>query len=157
MLGLESGNGSVFEISQASKALAALPIDEAAARKAYLAAKIKADAQDQPVGGMPPHATQLTGDPDATPKEQLLHDTSRRNFLALVFCLMFGTAALPHILSLYYTEPSVRQARQSVTWSPPFTVLLYFTAPTLAVLVKYEIFTHLVGIPFEQLPAWVHS
>jgi len=154
---LKSGNGSVLEISQAAKVLVALPKDEAAARKAYLDAKSAADAKAQPLSGMPPHAQQFAGNPDGTPKEQLLYDTSRRNFLALVFCLMVGTAALPHILSRYYTVPSVRQARQSVTWSLLFIVLLYFTAPALAVLVKYEIFTHLVGLPFDQLPAWVNA
>ena len=154
---LKSGNGSVAEISQAAKALTALPKDEAAARKAYLAAKTVADAKAQPLGGMQPHAQQFAGNPHGTPKEQLLYDTSRRNFLALVFCLMVGTAALPHILSRYYTVPSVRQARKSVTWSLLFIVLLYFTAPALAVLVKYEIFTHIVGMPFDQLPAWVNA
>ncbi len=153
--GLKSGNGSVIEISQAGRALAALPKDEAAASKAYLAAKAVADAKSLPLGGMLPHAQQFAGNPKGTPKEQLLYDVSRRNFLALVFCLMIGTAALPHILSRYYTVPSVRQARQSVTWSLLFIALLYFTAPALAVLVKYEIFTHLVGTPFDQLPAWV--
>ena len=154
---LKSGNGSVSEISQAARALVALPKDEAAARKAYTAAKTVADTKAQPLGGMPPHAVQFAGNPDGTPKEQLLYDTSRRNFLALVFCLMVGTAALPHILSRYYTVPSVRQARQSVTWSLLFIALLYFTAPALAVLVKYEIFTHLVGLPFDQMPAWVNA
>jgi len=154
---LKSGNGSVFEISQAAKALAALPKDEAGARIAYLAAKTVADTKAQPLGGMPPHAAEFAGNPDGTLKEQLLYDTSRRNFLALVFCLMVGTAALPHILTRYYTVPSVRQARQSVTWSLLFIVLLYFTAPALAVLVKFEIFTHLVGTPFDQLPAWVNA
>ena len=154
---LKSGNGSVFEISQAARALVALPKDEAAASKAYLAAKVVADTKALPLGGMPPHAVQFAGNPDGTPKEKLLYDTSRRNFLALVFCLMVGTAALPHILSHYYTVPSVRQARQSVTWSLIFIALLYFTAPALAVLVKYEIFTHLVGLPFDQLPAWVNA
>ena len=154
---LKSGNASVSEISQAARALVALPKDEAAARKAYAAAKTVADTKTQPLGGMPPHAVQFAGNPDGTPKEQLLYDTSRRNFLALVFCLMVGTAALPHILSRYYTVPSVRQARQSVTWSLLFIALLYFTAPALAVLVKYEIFTHLVGTPFDQLPAWVNA
>ena len=154
---LKSGNGSVSEISQAARALVALPKDEAAARKAYLAAKTVADTKALPLGGMPPHAVQFAGNPDGTPKEKLLYDTSRRNFLALVFCLMVGTAALPHILSRYYTVPSVRQARQSVTWSLLFIALLYFTAPALAVLVKYEIFTHLVGTPFDQLPAWVNA
>jgi cation/acetate symporter len=54
----------------------------------------------------------------------------------------------------YYTTPSVKEARASVTWSLFFIFLLYFTAPALAVLVKYEIFTVLVGTPFASLPAW---
>ncbi len=154
---LKSGNASVLEIARAAKALSALPKDESAARAAYVAAKAVADNKTLPLGGMPPHALQFAGNPDGTPKEKLLYDTSRRNFLALVFCLMIGTAALPHILSRYYTVPSVQQARQSVTWSLLFIAFLYFTAPALAVLVKYEIFTHLVGTPFDQLPAWVSA
>ena len=154
---LKSGNGSVQDIAAASKALASLPKDEAGALKAYAQAKAVADIKSQPLAGMPPHAQQFAGNPDGTLKEQAHYDTSRRNFLALVFCLMVGTAALPHILSRYYTVPSVRQARQSVTWSLLFIVLLYFTAPALAVLVKYEIFTHIVGMPFDQLPAWVNA
>jgi cation/acetate symporter len=51
------------------------------------------------------------------------------NFLALTFCLMVGTAGLPHILTRYYTTPSVREARTSVAWSLFFIFLLYFTAP----------------------------
>jgi cation/acetate symporter len=68
---------------------------------------------------------------------------------------MVGTAALPHILVRYYTTPSVKQARESVTWSLVFIVLLYFTAPALAVLVKFEVFHVLVGTSFDALPAWV--
>ena len=154
---LKSGNGSVQDIAAASKALASLPKDEAGALKAYAQAKAVADIKSQPLAGMPPHAQQFAGNPDGTLKEQAHYDNSRRNFLALVFCLMVGTAALPHILSRYYTVPSVRQARQSVTWSLLFIVLLYFTAPALAVLVKYEIFTNIVGMPFDQLPAWVNA
>jgi cation/acetate symporter len=82
---------------------------------------------------------------------------ARRNFLALVFCLTVGTAALPHILMRYYTTPSVREARASVTWSLLFIVMLYVTAPALAVLVKFTIYHDLVGTAFTQLPAWVQS
>jgi cation/acetate symporter len=77
--------------------------------------------------------------------------------LALVFCLMVGTAALPHVLTRYYTTPNVRQARESVTWSIVFIVLLYFTAPALAVLVKFEVFHVLVGTSFDALPAWMDA
>ena len=154
---LKGGNATVAEISSAAKALATMPRDEAAAVKAWTAARAAAEAKTQPLNGMPAHAAQFSGDPDGTPKEQETYDTSRRNFLALVFCLMVGTAALPHILMRYYTVPSVREARQSVTWSLFFIFLLYFTAPALAVLVKYEIFTVLVGTRFDQLPSWVSA
>jgi cation/acetate symporter len=86
-----------------------------------------------------------------------MFDESRRNFIALVFCLMVGTAALPHILMRSYTTPSVKQARESVVWSLFFISLLYVTAPALAVLVKFEVFNSLVGLPFDQLPAWIAS
>ena len=154
---LKLDNAPVAEVSTAGKALAAMPRDEAAARKVWTAEKAASDLKSRPLNGMPPHAAQFSGDPAGSPSEQSSYDTSRRNFLALIFCLMVGTAALPHILARYYTVPSVREARQSVTWSLFFIFLLYFTAPALAVLVKYEIFTVLVGAPFDSLPAWVHA
>ena len=88
-------------------------------------------------------------------KDENARDVSRRNFLALMFCLMLGTAALPHVLTRYYTTPSVKEARESVFWSLFFIFLLYITAPALAVLVKYDIYTQLVGSDFSKLPAWV--
>jgi cation/acetate symporter len=77
------------------------------------------------------------------------------NFLALVFCLMVGTAGLPHLLTRYYTTPTVAETRRSVGWSLIFISLLYVSAPALAVLVKYEVMAHLVGQPFDALPAWM--
>ena len=152
---LRAANGPAAEVQAAEKALAALPTSEADARRAYAAAKTANEARAKPLGGMPNHSQIYAGNPDGTPEEQAAFDLSRRNFLALVFCLMVGTAALPHILMRYYTTPSVRQARESVTWSLFFIFLLYFTAPALAVLVKYEVFNVLVGTPFTQLPAWI--
>ncbi|MDI1270454.1 MAG: cation acetate symporter [Polaromonas sp.] len=154
---LKAANGALADISAAEKALAALPKDEAAAKKAWTAAKAGADAKSRPLNGMPPHAQQFAGDPNGDAAAQKAYDVSRRNFLALIFCLMVGTAALPHILMRYYTVPSVKEARQSVTWSLFFIFLLYFTAPALAVLVKYEVFTLVVGTPFNQLPEWISA
>jgi cation/acetate symporter len=93
------------------------------------------------------------GEPYPGSTEQA-RDTARLNFLGIVFCMMFGTAALPHILMRYYTTPSVQQARDSVFWSLFFIFLLYFTAPCLAVLAKYDVYTNLVGSAFASLPAW---
>jgi cation/acetate symporter len=152
---LKAANAPLAEVQAAEKALAGLPKDEAAAKAAWTAAKATADTRARPLGGMPRHEQAYAGNPDGTPAEQKTFNESRRNFLALVFCLMVGTAALPHILMRYYTTPSVKEARSSVTWSLFFIFLLYFTAPALAVLVKYEVFNVLVGTPFDKLPAWI--
>jgi cation/acetate symporter len=77
------------------------------------------------------------------------------NFLALTFCLMVGTAGLPHILTRYYTTPSVRQARTSVAWSLFFIFLLYFTAPAYAAFARFAIYAKLVGSKVAELPRWV--
>ncbi len=98
-----------------------------------------------------PHAEAFPGN---TTEER---DSARLNFLALTFCLMVGTAALPHILMRYYTTPSVREARESVVWSLFFIFLLYFTAPAYAVFAKYEVYSNLIGTSIAELPSWVAS
>jgi cation/acetate symporter len=55
---------------------------------------------------MPLHSQPFAGDPDGTPAQQR-PTRMPRNFLALMFCLMVGTAGLPHLLTRYYTAPSV--------------------------------------------------
>jgi len=152
---LKAANAPMTEIAAAEKALTSLPKDADAAKAAWTKAKAGADTKAKPLNGMVPHAAQFAGDPKGDAAAQKAYDVSRRNFLALIFCLMVGTAALPHILMRYYTVPSVKEARESVSWSLFFIFLLYFTAPALAVLVKYEVFTVLIGTPFDRLPEWI--
>jgi cation/acetate symporter len=83
--------------------------------------------------------------------------TSFINFFALIFCLMVGTASLPHILMRYFTTPNVREARASVGWSIFFIFLLYFTAPAYAAFAKLEVYQNVIGQPIAQLPAWVQN
>jgi cation/acetate symporter len=131
----------VADIQAAEKALAALPKDEAAPRSRLDRKRQgRSRARAKPLAGMPRTQPSSRATRTGEPRPRSLRQ-SRRNFLALVFCLMVGTAALPHILMRYYTTPSVKEARESVTWSLFFIFLLYFTAPALAVLVKYEVFT----------------
>ncbi|HMM85053.1 VC_2705 family sodium/solute symporter [Azohydromonas sp.] len=152
---LRNTNAPQAQIQAAERALASIPADEAAAKAQWAKDKAANEARAKPLAGMPRHAQVFAGNPNGTEAEQKAFDVSRRNFLALIFCLMVGTAALPHILMRYYTTPSVREARKSVTWSLFFIFLLYFTAPSLAVLVKYEVLSGLVGTPFDQLPGWI--
>ncbi len=143
----KADNAAPEAVAAAEKALSAFPKDAATAK-----AQWTKDAGAAARAGPPlRHAEAFPGKDDAA------RDVSRRNFLALVFCLMVGTAALPHILMRYYTTPSVREARQSVFWSLFFIFLLYFTAPALAVLVKYDVYNFLVGTEFAKLPQWVAS
>ena len=152
---LKAANAPAADIAAAEKAQAALPKDEEAAKKAWTAARAANAARTAPLAGMPRHATQFAGDPNGDQKAKDTYDTSRRNFLALVFCLMLGTAALPHILMRYYTTPSVHEARVSVFWGLFCIFLLYFTAPALGILAKFEVYNNLVGTSFSALPAWV--
>ena len=152
---LKAENAPLREIQNAEKALAGLPKNEAQAREAWRVARARDELSAQPLGGMPLHAQQFAGDPHGSAAEQQAFSESRRNFIALVFCLMVGTAALPHILMRSYTTPSVKQARESVVWSLFFICIVYLTAPALAVLLKFEVFNGLVGLPFDQLPAWI--
>ena len=141
---LKTANAPADKIAAAEKAVAAYPANVKAAevqwkRETGLAAR---------AAPLRPHAQAFPG------KDEAAQNTARLNFIGIVFCMMFGTAALPHILMRYYTTPSVQQARVSVFWSLLFIFLLYFTAPCLAVLAKYDMFTNLVGSSFASLPAW---
>jgi cation/acetate symporter len=79
------------------------------------------------------------------------------NFLALMACLMLGTAGLPHILIRFYTVPSVRESRMSVGWSLFFIFLLYFTAPAYAAFSRWQILENVVGKQISELPAWTKT
>ncbi len=140
-------SGDALRIAKVEAAIAAYPKDEAAAR-AQWKRDVEHGAQGAPLLR---HGEPFPGE-DAHAR-----DVARRNFLALVFCLMVGTAALPHVLMRYYTTPSVREARRSVTWSLFFIFLLYFTAPALAVLVKFVIYDGVVGSAFASLPGWISA
>ncbi|MFY9510432.1 MAG: sodium:solute symporter family protein [Rubrivivax sp.] len=145
----------LVELQAARRVVAALPRSEDEARRRYSAEKTQAEAWSQPLAGMPPHAQPFAGDPRGDASHRVGDERSRLNFLALVFCLMLGTAALPHILTRYYTVPSVREARRSVGWTLLFICTLYLSAPALALLVKHEVFNGLVGTSFERLPSWI--
>ena len=136
-------------IQRTERQLQRLPRSVHDARMAYQRELALAEAQARPMAGVAPQTQPFV------PTTGGAGDSARRNFLALVFCLMLGTAAMPHVLTRYYTTPTVASARRSVGWSLSFIVLLYLCAPVLAVLVKYQVFTELVGSSFAALPDWI--
>lgn len=143
---LKRSNASLIDIKAASRALANYPKDPEEAKRAWTEARASNLARAEPVVA---HTMPFPG------KTEEISNNKRNNFIALVFCLMMGTAALPHILVRFYTTPSVPEARRSVFWALFFIMLLYITVPALAVLVKYDIYTSLVGTEFSKMPSWV--
>jgi len=135
-------------LEAANQAVADFPSDVSSARNAW---RISAESDKAKSGPIAAHAEPFAGPDEATRSKK------RKNFLALVLCLMVGTAALPHILMRFYTTPTVKEARHSVFWSLLFISLLYITAPALAVLAKYDVYTLLVGSSFSELPSWVSA
>jgi cation/acetate symporter len=141
---LKAAHAPADQVAAAQEALESYPKDVDAAKTQWNKDKGLSARAAPPR----PHAQPFPG------KDEAARNIARNNFLGIVFCMMFGTAALPHILMRYYTTPSVRQARQSVFWSLFFIFLLYFTAPSLAVLAKYDVYHFLVGSTFADLPGW---
>lgn len=104
----------------------------------------------------PPLATAATLKPHIQPFQTY----DPLNYFGLIFCLMVGTASLPHILMRYFTTPSVREARVSVAWSLFFIFLLYFSAPAYAAFSKLEVYSNVIGKPLTAFGtdpslAWV--
>lgn len=143
---LKSGGAAQADIRHAARALSDYPKNAEEAKSRWSEARAASLAAAEPPA---PHAQPFPG------KDKQSSDSKRNNFLALMLCLMMGTAALPHLLTRYYTTPSVQATRVSVAWTLFFILLIYLTIPALAVLVKYDLYTSLVGIDFTQLPTWV--
>ncbi|WP_153162027.1 sodium:solute symporter family protein [Zoogloea sp. 1C4] len=145
---LRTQGAAARDISVAERQLRDLPRTADEARVKWERARQDSLSRTVPP---PPHAEAHPG------ADQAARDSARRNFLALTFVLMVGTAALPHILMRYYTTPTVREARRSVFWSLFFIFLLYVTAPAYAVFAKWEVYSSLVGSNIATLPHWVAS
>ncbi|MFJ5381992.1 VC_2705 family sodium/solute symporter [Cupriavidus sp. CER94] len=146
LLELRARNAPLREIKTVERERQAFPDDAAAALQQWTQQREEALARSQP-------STPSTEPYPAASEQE--RKTRRLNFVLLVFCLMVGTASLPHILTRLYTTPSVKESRNSVAWAVFCIALLYVSAPTLAALVKVEFFQHLVGTPYAELPQWV--
>jgi cation/acetate symporter len=152
---LKFNNADYSVIALARRELLALPKNEAAARELWQKAMVDNLERAKPLGGMPLHSQAFQGNPEGSEKEKEIFNQSRINFVALIFCLMLGTAGLPHLLTRFYTVANSSEARTSVAWSLFFIAILYLSAPALAVLVKFEVMNNLVGSSFADLPHWL--
>ncbi|MCP3710560.1 VC_2705 family sodium/solute symporter [Paraburkholderia sp. CNPSo 3274] len=143
---LRRHNGPLRDIDSLERELNAFPRDVDAARMVWT------HQRDDLLERAAPPVPMNEPFPAADDAERRIH---QRNFLSLLLCLSLGTASLPHILTRYNTTTSVASARRSVGWTLFFVALFYLTVPVLAVLIKFEILTHLMGQRFDDLPHWV--
>ena len=143
---LQTSNASLKDIKAASRLLAEYPKSPAEAKRRWQQEIDMDIARAQPLQS---HTQPFQG------TDRQSSDIKRNNFIALMFCLMLGTAALPHLLMRSCTTSSVQETRTSVFWALFFVMLLYTALPAMAVLVKFEIYTNLVGLDYANLPDWV--
>ncbi|MBU3541895.1 VC_2705 family sodium/solute symporter [Polynucleobacter sp. MWH-Loch1C5] len=139
---------SLREIKQIEKKLNAYPKDPADAYDAWEQERKEALLRGQKAAPSMTPPPSWQADDKAGGIDQL-------NFVLLIFCLMFGTASLPHILTRFFTTTSVAAARYSVFWTLFFVAIFYLSVPALAVMVKLDLFKNLVGISYADLPTWV--
>ena len=153
---LRAQQAPLLQVQRAEREYLQRPRTEAQARLRYQQELERARTHALPLAGMPAQALPFAGGhPGGSAESAARFRSERINFIALMLCLMMGTAAMPHVLTRFFTTRSASEARRSVAWSLFFITLLYLAAPTLAVMVKYEVLHHVVGLPFDQLPQWV--
>jgi cation/acetate symporter len=149
---LREVHAPIGDIKQAERTLAEYPRSADEAARVWQGEAVANTARAAPPV---PHAEPYySANPDPV-KAEAERSRKRLNFIALTVTLMLGTAALPHILMRFYTTPTVDEARRSVFWSIACIFVLYFTAPALAVLVKFDVYSLLVGKSFSDLPGWI--
>jgi len=146
LLRAREAEASMLQVRQLERELAKYPPTEEAAREHWAADRDEYQKRASPPEPfLQPYSVSLGGQ----------WGDMQNNFMALLICLMLGTAGLPHILMRSLTTSSVSAARRSVFWSLFFILALYLMAPALAVLVKNEIYQNVVGMSFDDLPEWV--
>lgn len=73
----------------------------------------------------------------------------------ITMALMVGTAGLPHVIVRFFTVPRVKDARISAGYALILIVLLYATAPAVAVFAKTNLITTINEVPYDEMPEWV--
>ncbi|TES53625.1 cation acetate symporter [Halalkalibacterium halodurans] len=84
-------------------------------------------------------------------------ESDKSQFIALMFTLMVGTAALPHVIVRFYTVATMKAARWSGAWALIFIALLYLSAPAYAAFSRFILMTQVANQPIDQLPAWTEA
>ncbi|HEX9825214.1 MAG TPA: VC_2705 family sodium/solute symporter, partial [Flavobacteriaceae bacterium] len=73
---------------------------------------------------------------------------------AITLALMVGTAGLPHVIVRFFTVKRVRDARKSAGIALLLIVILYTTAPAVAVFARTNLIETVSNKPYAQVPQW---
>lgn len=73
---------------------------------------------------------------------------------AITLALMVGTAGLPHVIVRFFTVKRVRDARKSAGIALLLIVILYTTAPAVAVFARTNMIETVSNQPYAQVPQW---
>src|SRR5690606_32849768 len=73
---------------------------------------------------------------------------------AITLALMVGTAGLPHVIVRFFTVKRVRDARKSAGIALLLIVILYTTAPAVAVFARTNMIETVSNQPYATVPEW---
>ena len=73
---------------------------------------------------------------------------------AITLALMVGTAGLPHVIVRFFTVKRVKDARKSAGIALFLIVILYTTAPAVAVFARTNMIETVSNQPYANMPEW---
>lgn len=79
---------------------------------------------------------------------------SKIDVFAITLALMVGTAGLPHVIVRFFTVKRVRDARKSAGIALLLIVLLYSTAPAVAVFARTNLIETVSNQAYSEVPQW---
>jgi cation/acetate symporter len=79
---------------------------------------------------------------------------SKLDVFFITAALMVGTAGLPHVIVRFFTVKKVSDARKSAGWALLFIMILYTTAPAIAVFARTNMIETVSNQEYDKLPEW---
>ena len=79
---------------------------------------------------------------------------SKLDVFFITAALMVGTAGLPHVIVRFFTVKKVSDARKSAGWALLFIMILYTTAPAIAVFSRTNLIETVNNKEYKNMPSW---
>ena len=79
---------------------------------------------------------------------------SKLDVFFITAALMVGTAGLPHVIVRFFTVKKVSDARKSAGWALLFIMILYTTAPAIAVFSRTNMIETVNNKKYKNMPSW---